>query len=211
MPTYRVPVWFSKTTHDPKIHLDPACKGLERVQEENLATEKLTSLRALALSEHRPCRVCALTQVATWALGCCRTESRYRTFLTFSSQPSLEVDRARFRENTVSESGRERLELIAARTGLSMVSTISGPVLYGFAPQRAAYVISRSLRTALAPLPIARTPAPESISAFWAFYDDEQRSLSDTSAWQMTIAVTADPALTPLRNQPPAPAQAGPN
>jgi hypothetical protein len=190
-----VTVWWSSTAADPKLHLDPECSGLERVTPERRTKLVLSSLAAVAAHPYRPCRVCALEHVVVWAVGKNRTASPRRTLLTISSQPAIEVDHGRFRTNTVTETGAERLQRIADAAGLAVTHTAVGPVAYGFTPARAVNTVARNLRCATAPPRTAELLLPHTVTVFWTFLDDAQRGLNDDGAWSLTAAVCDDPAL----------------
>jgi hypothetical protein len=180
-------------------HFDAQCPGLERVAAEHVRRVR-ANVSELVPSGRRPCRICALETVAVQALGSNRTPSHRRTLVTFSSQPAIGVDQTRFRANTITDTGIERLHRIALRAGLETTTTVCGPVAYGFSRHTTPSVIGQSLRCAFAsPGLFSALPEPATIATFWTFLDDEQRGYSDDDAWTLTAAICPDPAFRKAR------------
>lgn len=175
----RVEAYYSTTAKDPKLHLELSCGGLRSVQvypDCKLARRDFASLHTLGGAEwSRPCRKCALERVLDAVL---RPGPRDRlVFTTFSSQPSYGADSLRFVTNEVSDTGRDRLERVAARLDLEMVHTKAGPAAYGFLPNRGVKVLERNLRTQIHPR-MADMPSRAYMTTFWTFLDDAPPELS---------------------------------
>lgn len=155
-----------------------------------LAHRTFSSLRTLARSDRRPCRVCALEPVLDHAL---RPRRALRsTFATFTSQPAYVADERRFRKNDVSETGTARLDRIARRLDLRVAASKIGPVAYGFLPAANIDVLSRNLRT-LWTDNLTELPSPHFVSAVWTFTDDAPPEFGEAGldVWETAALLVA--------------------
>jgi hypothetical protein len=185
------------STQYPKLHLDPNCKGLERVTlKETIFFDGITELVNQTGDEPwspgvhcRPCRACALESVLYTVLG---PKSLYvndtSVFVTFTSQASPDdpgTKLHRYRWRTATPSGQKRLGNVAKRAGLSTTHSPSGLVAYGFVPTRALDTLTRNLRTKVIP-GVTQLPAPSVVETFWAFENDAPTELGEQThdAWQ---------------------------
>jgi hypothetical protein len=211
--TTDVTLWWSTTAPNPVIHLRADCTGLERTAPERVADVKVPALtdiiddqwpdevrfhpKAPSSDWLRPCRVCCLEPLLVTILGTEQDRApdanRFgpQHLVSFTSQPAQRVDDNRFRHNKVSESGRERLERIAAATGLHLAPTSAGPAAWGFVGIWARQALQRNLRTVVLPFD-GRMPTNDVISVFWALFDGVQRGDDDgtfSESWNTAWAL----------------------
>lgn len=177
----RVEALFSASANPRKYHLSPDCSALDRLRElgydpaDKLEVTRFGTLAKLAADpDGRLCRVCALERTLVSVLR--RRGDEPMTFITASAQKSAGEafdrfgrTRTGYRFDTCTESAATRLQRIGARTGLPVVHTSVGPVIYGFVPTRAVGVLTRNLRTIVRP-EVTAVPTPDVISVVWGLF-----------------------------------------
>lgn len=169
----QVTVHHSTRVRFPKLHVDPACEGLERTPEEARATLRFANAEDLAgFDGGRPCRMCTLEPLLRTLLT---TPTGDRALVTFSSQPNpLSPDGSVFTYtwDAATPSGEARLRRLARSADLRPVGTPwCGLVVVGLVPTTAVQALVRNLRChVLDPSPTL--PSSEAVETFWALISD---------------------------------------
>lgn len=231
----RVVVWHSPRPTVLKYHLDPTCRGLEQVRNEDRVRRVFSSaLSLLRETQGRPCRLCSFEPVLMACLTSPWLTAGPKVRVEFSGQPNPHEDASgSYAYRTVSESGAARLERLAVVMGLAVAMTQSGPVAHGLLSRRMAAIVGRNLRLVVDPYtphvdaPARRRPpsaAPREVGDLevairWVLLNDAPPDASGTSTtldpWVVSAAAVvprtlSDPRLGKLQLGPQEPPEALP-
>lgn len=179
----RQSVTFSSRAAVPKLHLDPECEGLERTPEEARTTEEFSTTFRLAKNpQSRPCRMCTLASVLRTVCDKQLRRNDDRVIVSFTSQASpdrVDGDVWRDEYQKATESGAERLRLLAEAMNWQTVNTLAGPAAVAELSRSAAEVVAANLRCVTLPVAKLDEVSTRRLEAFWTLSSDnphEQRA-----------------------------------
>lgn len=119
---------------------------------ESVSAASATRIELARMAEVRPCRVCALPHVFDVLVTSSRqAPARERRLVCVTSLPAPDVDLGRLAGAKVSDSGRDRLERMAARAAVEVADTTLGPVAMLSLTEADTAALSRSLWSLPAP------------------------------------------------------------